>query len=73
MTTLYMHTLNSQPAEFVPKSGVIYTGVRDIKRFAVSLRQIRKEQAISKRKDLLDKVGPFTYGYVRLQLNGTAL
>lgn len=47
MKDLYMHTLDGRPAEWQSRTKtVVYSG-RRVTRFATSLQQIRREQALS--------------------------
>lgn len=64
--TLYMHTLNDMPASFFTRSGVCFTNKRI--RLATSLRQIRREQKLSREIHFPDN---FKYGYVTV--TGVAL
>jgi hypothetical protein len=58
--TYYMHTLDGMPAGFFDGRRVCFTRKRVP--LATSLRQIRREQAISKAND--DDRVQFEYGYV---------
>lgn len=63
--TFYMHTLDGLPAAFFDGRSVCFTHKRVL--LVPSLRQIRREQATSKRNDDA-RSGPFIYGYATVRL-----
>lgn len=69
---LYMHLIDDKPAEFQPTFGTIAYAGKCCRRFATSLKQIRREQKLSAEADQRDLPAAQwpKYGYVRLQLNG---
>lgn len=68
--TLYMHTLDGQPAQYVPGSQVTFAP-RTVNRFATSLAQIRREQQQSEdwRTRHGMSAGGFVHGHRCLRVN----
>jgi hypothetical protein len=64
--TYYMHMLDETPAGFFDGKSVCFTWKRIP--LAKSLRQIRREQQISKRHDVANRSGPFRYSYITVTL-----
>jgi hypothetical protein len=69
--SLYMHTLDQQPAMF-QDNHIVFAG-REVSRLARSLAQIRDEQAENCRWCYRNAVqhDPNEYGYVRIPLKAT--
>ncbi len=73
MATIYIHTLNDQPAAFDPVGGRICFASQygPPNKAATSLKQIRREQAMSIENDRARCVVPndeFVYGYKRFRV-----
>lgn len=65
--TMYMHTLEGQPASFYKGNGVCFAHKRI--RLATSLRQIRREQAACRAMREKEKTrNDFKYGYVTVNV-----
>lgn len=64
--TYYLHLLDGHPAGFFDGRSVCFTTKRVP--LAKSLRQIKREQAISMLNDESSRAGPFRYGYATLTL-----
>lgn len=63
--SLYMHTIDGQPA-VLSDSGYICFAGKTVTKLATSLAQIRREQRELTAKDAAAGIGPFKYGYVRI-------
>jgi hypothetical protein len=68
--TYYLHTINGEPAEFVPhQKQLCFIGKYGAAgKLASSLRQIRREQAINRRQNPDISEG-LTFGYVRVRID----
>lgn len=68
----YMHTINGIPAQYIPGEQIEYAqgtrGGAGVARLALSIRQIKKEQRLSRKWRLSKGFGatPGDYGYVRI-------
>lgn len=68
---VYMHTLDSEPAQYWSDEQICFVGSRGkLLYFAANLRQLRREQRASDRWRVALGMSPttFTYGYIRVRL-----
>lgn len=63
--SLYMHTIDGQPAILGDHGYICFAG-KTVTKLATSLEQIKREQRELIAKDAAAGVGPFKYGYVRI-------